>query len=190
MDNFGEMIKKLRKDKKLSLLAASTNLEINQTKLSKIEKGQKKATLELVVKIANFFEVEERELISLWLNNKVLEETSSMEIVAEEREIYNVLSKETFISIIKKIKSILKEDGRVVNAWLYGSMSTLKANEKSDVDLIIEFNELKKYSMFDLLDLAFLIEKKINYKVDIVEKGELKDFALKTAQNNLQKIYG
>ena len=44
--------------------------------------------------------------------------------------------------------------------------------------------------MFDLLNIAFIIENKINRKVDLVEKGYLKDFAMKTAANDLTKIYG
>jgi hypothetical protein len=37
---------------------------------------------------------------------------------------------------------------------------------------------------------AKAIEIKINRKVDLVEKGQLKDFALETANQNLQQIYG
>ena len=38
--------------------------------------------------------------------------------------------------------------------------------------------------------IAHIIEIKINRKVDLVEKGQLKDFALQTAKHNLQQIYG
>ena len=44
--------------------------------------------------------------------------------------------------------------------------------------------------MFDLLDIAHILENKTNRKVDLVEKGYLKDFAMKTASNDLIKIYG
>ena len=44
--------------------------------------------------------------------------------------------------------------------------------------------------MFDILDIAYLLENKINRKVDLVEKGYLKDFALQTATRDLIKIYG
>jgi len=44
--------------------------------------------------------------------------------------------------------------------------------------------------MFDLLDIAHIIEQKIKRKVDLVEKECLKDFAMKTATNELIKIYG
>lgn len=44
--------------------------------------------------------------------------------------------------------------------------------------------------MFDILDIAYLTETRINRKVDITEKGQLKTFAHKKANENLQKIYG
>lgn len=44
--------------------------------------------------------------------------------------------------------------------------------------------------MFDLLDIAFILENKIKIKVDLVEKGYLKDFALESASKDLIKIYG
>ncbi len=40
------------------------------------------------------------------------------------------------------------------------------------------------------LDIAHSIEQKIDRKVDLVEKGQLNDFAQKTAANHLLKIYG
>ena len=44
--------------------------------------------------------------------------------------------------------------------------------------------------MFDLMDIAYLIEQAIKRKVDLVEKGYLKDFAAETANNDFIKIYG
>jgi hypothetical protein len=84
----------------------------------------------------------------------------------------------------------LKNDGRVSGAWLFGSYARGEEIPNSDVDIMVELNNEKQYSMFDLLDISFLLENKINRKVDLVEKGYLKDFALKTASNDLVKIYG
>jgi predicted nucleotidyltransferase len=66
----------------------------------------------------------------------------------------------------------------------------MEAKSNSDLDLMVELKENEKYSMFDLLDIAHAIEIKINRKVDLVEKGQLKDFALESAIQNLQQIYG
>lgn len=91
---------------------------------------------------------------------------------------------------INTIKSVLQNDGRVVSAWLYGSLARGEQKPNSDVDLMVEISKARKYSMFDLLDIAYRIEQKIKRKVDLVEKGYLEDFAAKTAAKDMIKIYG
>jgi predicted nucleotidyltransferase len=196
MNSFGEQIRKLRVEKKLPLRTVASFLEIDQAILSKIERGNRKANRELVVKLAKYFAIDENDLLVSWLSDKLLVEVAKEQIgnealrVAEERSPYSFLSKETIIGIITKISDILKTDGRVSAAWLFGSMSTFQAKADSDVDLMIEFKDNGNYSFFDLSDIAHKIEESIHFKVDLVEKGHLREFALETAQNNFTQIYG
>ena len=55
---------------------------------------------------------------------------------------------------------------------------------------MVQMNDVKKYSMFDLMDIAYITEKAIKIKVDLVEKGYLKDFANSSAEKDMIKIYG
>lgn len=96
----------------------------------------------------------------------------------------------TTSNIIKSIHAVLHDDGRVAVAWLFGSIARGEERVYSDVDIMVEMNNAKNYSMFDLLDIAFIIESRINRKVDLVEKDALKGFAMKTALNDMIKIYG
>ena len=196
MSILGEKIRKLREEKGLPLRKVAAFLDMDQAILSKIERGLRNISREQVVNLALFFQVEEKDLLVSWLSDKLLHELGDEDLalqalqLAEERMTYQVLSKEAISSLISTIKSILIKDGRVTAAWLFGSMSTMEAKSKSDLDLIVELKENEKYSMFDLLDIAHAIEIKINRKVDLVEKGQLKDFAMQTAIQNLQQIYG
>ncbi len=196
MDSFGDTIRKLRKEKQLPLRTVATYLDIDQALLSKFERGQRKPTREHVVKLAAFFKVKENDLLISWLSDKLFYELEDEEVaskalqLAEEKVAYNTKPKDSKTSVINMIKAILKKDGRVSVAWLFGSIAREEENLNSDVDIMIEMNNEKKYSMFDLIDIAFIIENKINRKVDLVEKGCLKDFAIKTASNDLIKIYG
>lgn len=92
--------------------------------------------------------------------------------------------------LINSIITVLSNDGRVSAAWLYGSVARGEDKINSDIDIIVEINNDKKYSMFDLLDIAYQIEQKTNKKIDLVEKGYLKDFAMKSALQDMIKIYG
>ena len=169
---------------------------MDQAILSKIERGLRNASREHVVKLAEYFNVEKNELLASWLSDKLEYEVVDEEValkalqMAEERVVYKSLNKMGRTTLISTIKNVLNNDGRVAAAWLYGSIARKEARLNSDLDIIIEFNNKKKYSMFDLLDIANAIENKIDRKVDIVEKGQLNDFVLRSATYNLLKIYG
>jgi predicted nucleotidyltransferase/DNA-binding transcriptional regulator YiaG len=196
MHSLGSTIRKLREDKELPLRTVAAFLDIDQAILSKIERRQRKPTREQVVKLAAYFKVKENDLLVAWLSDKLVYEVEDEEMalkalqVAEERVHYSTKPKISKNSIVNTINSVLKKDGRVIGAWLFGSYARGEEKSSSDVDIMIELNNEKKYSMFDLLDISFLLENKINRKVDLVEKGYLKDFALQTATKDLIKIYG
>ena len=196
MNSLGDTIRKLREDKGLPLRTVAAFLDMDQAILSKVERGQRKPTRAQVVKLAAYFEVDENDLLVAFLSDKLLCEVEDEAMalkalqVAEERVSYLSNQKMSKVSMINSIKSVLKNDGRVSGAWLFGSYARGEEIPNSDVDIMVELNNEKQYSMFDLLDISFLLENKINRKVDLVEKGYLKDFALKTATNDLVKIYG
>ena len=196
MDSLGHTIRKLREKKELPLRIVAAFLDIDQAILSKVERGQRKPTREQVIKLAGYFKVKENDLLVAWLSDKLVYELEDEEValralqLAEEKVTYIARPKDCKTSVINLIKTILKKDGRVSAAWLFGSIARGEEKLNSDVDIMVEMSNAKKYSMFDLLDIAFIIEKKISRKVDLVEKGYLKDFAMKTAANDLVKIYG
>ena len=196
MDSLGETIRKLRENKELPLRTVAAFLNIDQAILSKIERGKRKPTRELVVKLAGYFKVKENDLLIAWLSDKLINDVEDEDMalkalqVAEEKVHYITNPKPSKSNIINIIKSVLKNDGRVATAWLFGSYARGEEKLNSDVDIMIELNNKKQYSMFDVIDISFLLENKISRKVDLVEKGYLKDFALQTATNDLIKIYG
>jgi predicted nucleotidyltransferase/DNA-binding XRE family transcriptional regulator len=196
MESFGERIRKLREEKGLPLRTVAAYLGIDQAILSKIERGQRKASRKQVVKLAGYFKVKESELLIAWLSDKLVyameDESVALRAmqVAEEKMKYHSTPKPGKDSLIRSIQEVLKKDGRVSTAWLFGSVVRGDQKSNSDIDIMVEMNARKKYSMFDMLDIAHSIEQKIKRKVDLVEKGYLKDFALRTAANDMIKIYG
>jgi len=196
MKNFGGYIRNLRLEKDLPLRIVAAYLDIDQAILSKIERGLRKPGRELVSKLAAYYKIKEDEMLVSWLSDKLVYELADEEMalqslkLAEEKILYATKPVLARNKIINTLKAFLQKDGRVSSAWLYGSFARGDDNPDSDLDIIVELNEKRKYSMFDLLDLAFILGEKINRKVDLVEKGQLKDFALKTSVNELIKIYG
>lgn len=60
---FGENLRKLRENKKLSLLKLSYNCSIDESKISKIEHGKHNVTIATIMELAKGLEVHPRKLL-------------------------------------------------------------------------------------------------------------------------------
>ena len=95
MDSLGETIRKLREEKGLPLRIVAAFLDIDQAILSKIERGQRNATREQVVRLAEYFKIKESDLLVSWLSDKLVYEVADEQValkalqVAEEKVKYN-----------------------------------------------------------------------------------------------------
>ncbi len=70
---FGKKIKELREERGLLQRQLSAALEIDTPMYSKIERGERKAKRSQIPIMAQLFEVEEKELLTIWLADKVLD---------------------------------------------------------------------------------------------------------------------
>jgi len=69
----GKRIKELREEKELLQRQLAAELEIDTPMYSKIERGERKAKREQVVKLAEIFMADKEELLTLWLAGQVYE---------------------------------------------------------------------------------------------------------------------
>ena len=69
----GKRIKELREEQKLLQRQLAAVLEIDTPMFSKIERGDRRAKREQVIALAQQFKVDERELLTLWLADKILD---------------------------------------------------------------------------------------------------------------------
>ncbi len=94
MYSLGEIIRKLREEKELPLRTVAAYLDIDQAILSKIERGQRYASREQVVKLAGYFNANENDLLVSWLSDKLVYEVADEDValkalqVAEEKVKY------------------------------------------------------------------------------------------------------
>jgi transcriptional regulator with XRE-family HTH domain len=94
MKSLGNTLRELRESKLLPLRIVAAYLDIDQAILSRIERGQRKASREQVVKLAGYFNVNEDELIIAWLSDRLVCEIADEQLgiealrVAEEKVKY------------------------------------------------------------------------------------------------------
>jgi predicted nucleotidyltransferase/plasmid maintenance system antidote protein VapI len=193
MLSLGETIRKLREEKELPLRTVAAYLDIDQAILSKIERGLRKPNKDLVIKLATYFNVPEKELLLAFLADKILYEVADEEMglealqVAEERAAYLAFQKIDRNEILRKIQDDIGKFKQVEKAWIYGSFSRKEDGPKSDVDIAIQADE--SFSYFDLVEIQHELEKSINRKVDVGFIDSFKPYILEHIKEDLRLIY-
>ena len=85
---FGRKIKELREERGLVQRQLSAALEIDTPMYSKIERGERKAKRSQIPIMAQMLEVDEKELLTIWLADKVLDTVEGEEEVKHEAVAY------------------------------------------------------------------------------------------------------
>lgn len=91
----GNKIKSLRDEQEVLQRQLAAYLEIDTPMFSKIERGDRRAKRSQVILLAKYFNVDEKDMLTLWLADKVLEATK------DENELC-----ENAITIVKKHLSL------------------------------------------------------------------------------------
>lgn len=69
----GEKLRELRESHGLFLRQVASALEVDNAYISKFEKGEKLPLKKHIKKLSDFFNVSEKELLTLWLSDKLME---------------------------------------------------------------------------------------------------------------------
>lgn len=93
-ETIGEKLRHIREEKELPLRKVAALLDIDVAILSKMERGERRITKEVVLKLANIYNYNADELLVSFLSDKILYEIQDEDLgiealkVAEERAKY------------------------------------------------------------------------------------------------------
>lgn len=83
MEKVGSYIRTLRESANLPLRKLASSLDIDQSTLSKIERGERQFTSDMIPKLANVFSIEYKDLQIMFLKEKLLSDLTSEEFALE-----------------------------------------------------------------------------------------------------------
>lgn len=89
-------------------------------------------------------------------------------------------------TISKRIIPTLRQQG-VIKAALFGSVVRGDAKNKSDVDILVKFNQRK--SLLDLVRLQFMLEDKLKKKVDLLTYDSIHPMLRESIINDQEIFY-
>lgn len=91
-------------------------------------------------------------------------------------------------SLFQKINAYLSHE-LIDKAWVFGSFSRNEENENSDIDLLVQFSKDKKITLFYYMRLKNKLENLTGKNVDLIEAGQLKNFAKDSFEKDKILIY-
>jgi predicted nucleotidyltransferase len=193
MNSFGKIVKKLREESGLTLQTVATSIDINQEILSTMEREHHSPTREQVTKFAEYFKVNENDLLVAWFSEKIVHQLEDEEIaikalqMAEEEIAYKAFKKTDRAELIRQLVKGVEKIENIQKVWIYGSFARGDDGPKSDID--IAFQTDKHFSYFDLAEVQFQLEKLVNRKVDVGFIDSFKPYILEHVKPDLKLIY-
>jgi len=77
----------------------------------------------------------------------------------------------------------------IEKAWLFGSYARSEEDTKSDIDILVNFIPDSRVTLFKYIHIVNDLQALAGKKVDLVEDGQLKQFAVVSAENDKILIY-
>ena len=77
----------------------------------------------------------------------------------------------------------------VKKAWLFGSYSRGEQRPWSDVDILVEFDRETPIGLLKFAGIMCDLEDLLGHKVDLVEEGTLKPYAVDNVNRDKKLIY-
>ena len=94
----------------------------------------------------------------------------------------NTLTSKQILNILERNRKLLRKY-RVKRIGLFGSIARDEANNYSDIDLLVDFEE-KTFDNF--IELAFELERIFNRKVDLLTEQGISPYILHYIKNEVQ----
>ena len=83
-------------------------------------------------------------------------------------------------NIINKLRTFFAFQP-IERAWLFGSFSRGNDARGSDIDILVRYRDAQ-ITLFKYAGMVNSLQKLLHKKVDLVEEGQLKDFAIESAK--------
>ena len=77
----------------------------------------------------------------------------------------------------------------VEKAWIFGSYSRNKETQDSDIDVLVRFDRNATITLFKYAAMIEELQKLLRKKIDLVEEGQVKDFAKDAVEQDKILVY-
>ncbi len=191
----GEKLREIRVSKKLPLRKVAGLLDIDVAILSKMERGERPLSKEIVKKLAKIYNYDEEELLVAFFSEKIILEVGEEDLAfkalkaAEDQIEYLTYKKLDKTNFVLKIKNYFKTNKKISKVWIFGSFARGEDDYKSDIDVMIRVPQNSTFSLFDIAEIQHELELIIPKKIDVVMEDGVKKEIMERIKPDLKLIY-
>ena len=98
------------------------------------------------------------------------------------------MNSEVVQNMIPAIRQYFQEKP-VKRVFLFGSYSRGEEDDKSDIDLLVTYDDSNNLSLLTICRMINELSDKLGHPVDMVEEGRLKPFAVSSVEKDKILIY-
>ncbi|MCQ2291739.1 MAG: nucleotidyltransferase domain-containing protein [Bacteroidales bacterium] len=98
------------------------------------------------------------------------------------------MNSEVVKNMIPVIRQYFQEKP-VKRVFLFGSYSRGEEDDKSDIDLLVTYDDSNNLSLLTICRMINELSDKLGHPVDMVEEGRLKPFAVSSVEKDKILIY-
>jgi predicted nucleotidyltransferase len=73
--------------------------------------------------------------------------------------------------------------------YLFGSVARDEAGAESDLDLFIDYDETKKFSLFDLIGIKLFLEEEFSTEIDVTTRDSLHPMLKDGIEHSATRIF-
>lgn len=77
----------------------------------------------------------------------------------------------------------------IEKAWIFGSYARSEEKKRSDLDILVNFSPDSKVTLMKYVHIVNDLRKLTGKRIDLVEEGQLKPFAVNSAEMDKILIY-
>lgn len=190
-ETFGERVRRLRQEQKMSLRELASALNYDQSSLSKIERNELVAPQNLVEPIAKKLNVSYKRLALKYESDRIYNFLKNSEFALEsielakkrlEREGKGTIRNLKRTNLLNRIQEYLAKQP-IDKAWIFGSFAREDESLDSDLDILIRFSSPSKLDLMDYIGMKQALEELSGRRVDLVEEG----YILPNAQESINR---
>lgn len=92
------------------------------------------------------------------------------------------------VAIVHTIREYFQQEP-IEKAWLFGSFSRMEEKPDSDIDILVDLDKTESIGLLKFAGMINELESRLGKKVDLVERGAIKPFAIESINRDKILIY-